>query len=68
VYLGQGLLPAAKTRGQPPDPVDQASSYPQRFANSTEARIAIFDYIETFYNPRRLHSSLGHLSPINFES
>lgn len=28
------------------------------------ARSMIFDYIETFYNPRRRHSSLGLLSPI----
>jgi len=31
------------------------------------ARLAIFDYIETFYNPRRRHSSLGYLSPRDFE-
>ena len=28
---------------------------------------AIFDYIEGFYNPIRLHSSIGYLSPIEFE-
>ena len=27
----------------------------------------IFDYIEGFHNPTRLHSSLGYVSPINFE-
>jgi putative transposase len=42
--------------------------YPRRFATCAEARTAIFDYIETFYNRRRLHSSLGYLSPIEFES
>jgi putative transposase len=32
-----------------------------------EARLAVFDYIEAFYNPRRRHSSLGQLSPVHFE-
>ncbi len=30
-------------------------------------RTAIFEYIESFYNTRRRHSSLGHLSPAEFE-
>ena len=42
--------------------------YHQRFATLAQARTAIFDYIETFYNRIRLHSSLDYLSPINFES
>jgi putative transposase len=32
-----------------------------------EARLAVFDDIEAFYNPRRRHSSLGQLSPAEFE-
>lgn len=42
--------------------------YHHRFVTLTEARTAIFDYIETFYNRTRLHSSLDYKSPINFES
>lgn len=42
--------------------------YHNRFASHAEARTAIFDYIETFYNRTRLHSSLAYLSPIDFES
>jgi putative transposase len=42
--------------------------YHQRFATFAQARTAIFDYIETFYNRTRLHSSLAYRSPINFES
>ena len=38
-----------------------------RFRTQSEARIAIFDFIEGFYNPRRRHSALGYLSPIEFE-
>lgn len=33
----------------------------------TEARMAVFTWIESWYNPRRLHSSLGYQSPNNFE-
>ena len=33
----------------------------------TEARRAIFDYIEGFYNPRRRHSALDYLSPAEYE-
>jgi putative transposase len=32
-----------------------------------DARVAVFDYIEAFYNPRRRHSALGYLSPAEFE-
>ncbi len=35
--------------------------------NRQIARTAIFEYIETFYNTRRRHSPLGHLSPSEYE-
>ena len=35
--------------------------------NQTEARLAIFTWIEGWYNPRRRHSGIGQKSPINFE-
>jgi transposase InsO family protein len=41
--------------------------YTRRFATRAEARESIFDFIEVFYNRRRRHSSLGYLSPIDFE-
>ena len=41
--------------------------YRQSWPTRAEARTAIFAYIEGFYNPRRRHSTLGYLSPIQFE-
>jgi transposase InsO family protein len=32
-----------------------------------QARLSIFEYIEAFYNPKRRHSALGYLSPVEFE-
>ena len=40
----------------------------RHFATRVEARTAIFEYIEIFYNRRRRHSSLGYLSPAEFEA
>jgi putative transposase len=37
------------------------------FPTRQAARTAIFDYLETFYNTRRLHSALGYMSPADFE-
>ena len=39
----------------------------KRFRNQAEARMAMFDFIEAWYNPRRRHSALGQMSPINYE-
>ncbi len=37
------------------------------FRNQVEARMAVFDFIEGWYNPHRRHSALDYLSPINYE-
>jgi putative transposase len=37
------------------------------FKTKTEARLAVFTWIEAWYNPRRRHSSLHYLSPMKFE-
>ena len=39
-----------------------------RFTSHHEAKLAVFDYLETFYNPRRRHSALGQISPAKFEA
>lgn len=38
-----------------------------RFRSQAEARMALFDYIEGWYNPRRRHSSIEYLSPALYE-
>lgn len=42
--------------------------YVTKFRTRAEAARAIFDYIETFYNYRRRHATLGFLSPVQFEN
>jgi putative transposase len=42
--------------------------YRCRFLTRSQARQALFEWIEVFYNRRRLHSSLGCQSPVDFES
>ncbi len=39
----------------------------RRFRTRDEARLAIFDFLETWYNPRRRHSALEYLAPLEFE-
>jgi len=38
-----------------------------RFKTPREASLAVFDFIEGFYNPRRRHTSIGSISPIEYE-
>lgn len=42
-------------------------AYRRDFANHSQARSEIFNYIEAFYNRQRSHSALGYLSPVDFE-
>ena len=39
----------------------------QRFKSRDEARLAVFRYIEGFYNSHRRHSALGYRSPVDYE-
>lgn len=40
----------------------------ERYATHEQARASIFEYIEVFYNRKRIHSSLGYVSPETFEA
>jgi len=39
----------------------------RRFKTQAEARMAVFEFIEGWYNPHRRHSALDYLSPVNYE-
>ena len=39
----------------------------ESFENMEQARTSVFQYIETFYNRKRIHQSLEYLSPEQFE-
>lgn len=41
--------------------------YQHKFIDKEQAAIIVFEYIETWYNRKRLHSTLGYLSPEEFE-
>ena len=40
----------------------------RRWSSQEELAAAIFEWIEAWYNPRRRHTSLGMLSPVEFET
>lgn len=42
--------------------------YRHKFSTREEAMLSIFEYVEVFYNRQRIHSTLGYLSPAEFEA
>lgn len=72
-----GLRCSMSRRGNPYDNAAMESFFKtlktelvhrRRFATREEAKAAIVEYIETFYNCRRRHSALGYLSPAEYEA
>jgi putative transposase len=71
-----GIMASMGSKG---DPFDNAAAesfmatikteliYRNRFKTKDEARLAVFRYIEGFYNPVRRHSALGYKSPAEYE-
>ena len=40
----------------------------RQYRTRNELRADVFDYIERFYNPKRRHSTIGYISPVQFEN
>ena len=40
----------------------------ETFATRADAKKHVFEYIDVYYNRKRLHSKLGYLSPVDFEA
>lgn len=40
--------------------------YRNKYATKKQARVSVFEYIETWYNTQRTHSALNYLSPVEF--
>ena len=71
-----GLIPSMSRKGNCYDNATMESFwatlklelvYRRSFATRAQARTEVFDYIETFYNRQRAHSSLNYQSPVDFE-
>ena len=73
--LTHGLQPSMSRRGNCYDNAVAESFFSMKnelvhhrdFHTGDDARAAIFEYIEVFYNRQRRHQSLGYLSPVQFE-
>ncbi len=77
LLAARGIQVSMSRKGDPYDNAMMESFFSTLRAELTElevfptraaARLAVFDYIEVFYNRQRLHSSLGYLSPAAFEA
>ena len=71
---GQGITCSMSRRGNCYDNAVMESFFAtvkreeaERFSSYSDAKMALFDYIEVFCNQRRRHSTLGQISPAAFE-
>jgi transposase InsO family protein len=71
-----GLVPSMSRRGRCTDNAHMESFWAtlktellagRSPATRRQTEVAIFEYVEVFYNRKRLHSALGYLSPVDFE-
>ena len=76
VLARHGLVPSMSRKGNCYDNAAMESFYHtlktelvkhERYRTHAEARASLFDYIEGFYNRRRLHSTLDYQTPADFE-
>ena len=69
----QALKARPRRRRLPPDLESFFSSLKtertarKMYRTRDDAKADVFDYIERFYNPKRRHSTIGYLSPMEFE-
>ena len=42
--------------------------YRKEYKNKEDAKKAVFEFIEVWYNRKRIHSSIGYMTPVQFES
>ena len=64
---GRSAIAMTTPSARPSTPASRTPGLPAIRPTRAAARTAIFEYIEGWYNPRRRHSTLGYLSPIEFE-
>lgn len=69
LQTSKGFLLTQKNRLYPKIPtLKRELIHRTSYATRSQARTAVFEYIEVFYNRQRLHSALGYLSPVDFEA